>query len=1086
MAVSRIERMGRSFADVWADKIYPEIQGDYAAILRMTPTKIANKATKRFLEEADKAAEKRDKAEKKAKKKENKLIRRTSEKDEDDELHQQEDASLSDACEERMKEVVTEVGEKKEKRNVYMNLAWTGPVANTPVQADISYAKVASVAVDLFCSTAAASQAASADAQQPPAGASGAEDASGQQAQRGVVDIVLQAERLPWRIPDSVERGFEIPICLTAAEAVPELGHFQRLGMDVVVNAVWLAFYWAKLESDAKTVSAIQELILDWPMDFMLVEGSSPEQIDERKFLWGVNQCARVERLRDFIGLESSNLMRIVSQAAEFTKSKLTGVKKANARIVQQWLNQHVNWGALRCPNAEIVERLLLNWTSVQSNSKVLEVIEAAVQRWGRNNLLDWPTKIGTIVTKTDASSLGYVVESLYTQMWRKNAADPYGASELKKVVVEILWVRAYTQGCISRYPLLIQGKGEASDAMKTMLHQPLKLFLKTEGPDRDPTWVQSLPHEAQRLFMKHVLELTQGLFRPEIQGALEKTTSEKFSVERFHQTTRVTQRFATKFRVVYDSLAAGTQEKPESSEGGKAETASPEAVKTPLVGGEVEKRPERREMQVSAFRMECEQHCKQELEARVVSLAVQGIHVEIKQEVTNTRLYQNLTEEVPFMGFYDVKNARLCSIFEGEGLTHREPVLDVADVERFLATVVPLMRPGRDLVWILAGRTESNLAKLKKVLYHAGGKESSIDCRLLYEIFYLCYNAKQMQQYGHWKRQRGIANSKTLEQCFCVYKGKMPRMMPKARMYVDQGSSLFNQVVRNVPVLAPRHQALVNRDVREASLASMTGIPHHEDKTEKERESRLQETNAAEGASELLHQPVAEDNGVAESKTLVASVLKKRKLYKQLTGTEVPWFPHDNDMTLLKELCWETGRPRWVVHGTPAGGAGVQGCMEAGCSVVLLCFDEHHRDHLARFLLERAVESMVSGTSVVFNDQKLRARSIELNLMRADAAEKDDDKDKKDSKEEAEKKDKKDEKGSKEGAGHKAKKVKKNKSAKGKEEMTDTPRKRKAKSTAGSAKKSAKKQQDPRPSSATSSSSDESGDTSSSERVKG
>ena len=97
----------------------------------------------------------------------------------------------------------------------------------------------------------------------------------------------------------------------------------------------------------------------------------------------------------------------------------------------------------MRCPNAEIVERLLLNWTSVQSNSKVLEVIEAAVQRWGRNNLLDWPTKIGTIVTKTDASSLGYVVESLYTQMWRKNAADPYGASELKKVVVEILWVRA-------------------------------------------------------------------------------------------------------------------------------------------------------------------------------------------------------------------------------------------------------------------------------------------------------------------------------------------------------------------------------------------------------------------------------------------------------------------------------------------------------------------------------------------------------------------------------------------------------------------------------------------------------------------
>ena len=34
-------------------------------------------------------------------------------------------------------------------------------------------------------------------------------------------------------------------------------------------------------------------------------------------------------------------------------------------------------------------------------------------------------------------------------------------------------------------------------------------------------------------------------------------------------------------------------------------------------------------------------------------------------------------------MGFYDVKNARLCQIFEGEHLMHREPMLDAEDVER-------------------------------------------------------------------------------------------------------------------------------------------------------------------------------------------------------------------------------------------------------------------------------------------------------------------------------------------------------------------------------------------------------------------
>ncbi len=47
----------------------------------------------------------------------------------------------------------------------------------------------------------------------------------------------------------------------------------------------------------------------------------------------------------------------------------------------------------------------------------------------------------------------------------------------------------------------------------------------------------------------------------------------------------------------------------------------------------------------------------------------------------------------------------------------HREPLLDTADFERFINTVDPLLTPSRDVAWILAGRTESNLHKTKKVL---------------------------------------------------------------------------------------------------------------------------------------------------------------------------------------------------------------------------------------------------------------------------------------------------------------------------------------------------------------------------------
>ena len=78
-------------------------------------------------------------------------------------------------------------------------------------------------------------------------------------------------------------------------------------------------------------------------MDFVLIEGDTPEDVEQNRFLWGVNLSTRVERLRDMVGLESINLMRIVARAAELTQSKLMGVKKANAEIVHKWLIDHVN-----------------------------------------------------------------------------------------------------------------------------------------------------------------------------------------------------------------------------------------------------------------------------------------------------------------------------------------------------------------------------------------------------------------------------------------------------------------------------------------------------------------------------------------------------------------------------------------------------------------------------------------------------------------------------------------------------------------------------------------------------------------------
>ena len=130
---------------------------------------------------------------------------------------------------------------------------------------------------------------------------------------------------------------------------------------------------------------------------------------------------------------------------------------------------------------------------------------------------------------------------------------------------------------------------------------------MKTESPERDPTWVQSLPTEALRCFMKHALELYQGLYRPDIQGALQK-----FHVDKFHQTTRVNQRFTTAFGIAYTSLvgtpaeakaAKGAEQQPSSSSAEQHTAASAGPALSANSESRLEKKPELRAEQVSAFR---------------------------------------------------------------------------------------------------------------------------------------------------------------------------------------------------------------------------------------------------------------------------------------------------------------------------------------------------------------------------------------------------------------------------------------------------------------------------------------------------
>ena len=102
--------------------------------------------------------------------------------------------------------------------------------------------------------------------------------------------------------------------------------------------------------------------------------------------------------------------------------------------------------------------------------------------------------------------------------------------------------------------------------------------------------------------------------------------------MEKFLAATRVQERFTQPFTVAYDSLIGKTTattgasaEDEAASAATKEEAAAKEAPEADGAGSAVNKKTASREADIANFRVQCEAHCKQELEARVVALVREG-----------------------------------------------------------------------------------------------------------------------------------------------------------------------------------------------------------------------------------------------------------------------------------------------------------------------------------------------------------------------------------------------------------------------------------------------------------------------------
>ena len=253
----------------------------------------------------------------------------------------------------------------------------------------------------------------------------------------------------------------------------------------------------------------------------------------------------------------------------------------------------------------------------------------------------------------------------------------------------------------------------------------------------------------------------------------------------------------------------------------------------------------------------------------------------------------------VRFMAFYDVKNAMLMERRSTETVVQREPIVDMVKFTAFCEVANGILKHGTDFVWILAGKSDANVDKIRKKVAELGWRQKAL---------HLVYDWKKSQKW-YVKKMRGMANTRTYEKAIFCWKGKFPHGLPKDRQYVDAGSELYVDTMLKVPVLHPKDLTYVDASVLAESLKTMCGLSDAD-----EEEATPEEPEEAASAASM--RPLQEH-------------VKKRRLYRTATDESVVWFPHDNHPDLLKEFVWESGSPRWVLHGTPASGAGILGCLE-------------------------------------------------------------------------------------------------------------------------------------------------------------
>ena len=768
------------------------------------------------------------------------------------------------------------------------------------------------------------------------------------------------------RLPQLWPRQLNIPIaCLTTDE--PVKGEMVRYGCCLAVCSFWLTYFQAKTSGDADTLRAMRALAANVPFDFKLFN-------NQDEILSAAAESLEAnEMLRELFGLSGVVLINLVQEVKEMLGRRDAGKKDANA--IAEHLATLKWYDAKRCPKKDTVEHYLTIGGMLRRAPRAQVALEMASARFGRDTVFDEPTKLLLFVQKSaNAAELEFLMEGLLVGMIRSNNMDRQSVQELKNRAGEpaaLLFIRRYFLHLERQYPLpaapATGGQMCGPEGVRRILFSPLAWWHEClEGPAQGLSWTAGLS-EPWALMFAHGRAVLEGRFNEPLRGPLGSPPPGGAKPADFLKIERVKAVFLDPFEKAYREFTGKAVEDPTGQPGtGGAPGTLPGTGSAPGTLPGTGSAPGSSKPDANTIREDARRHADEFLAQHLMIVVKGQTGPEMLVALRGNAGWAGLTNARQFSGIYDPKNARLAKIYAGSGNKSRQnwwqrvPALVVADFQTWARVMDALMTPGIDMVWVFSGKSRSQERLLEAEM-----------AKLKWEFkpLTLVYDPRTMRNM-YWVRERGMGNAGMTEVLYCCWKGAVPKF-PSNRAHVDAGAPIYYDVMQRVPVASEGELLWGTPADRDRLLAIMgVDIPEAAD--------TAAEPDPGSGPDE------GADTAAAKRK--YAKRHSGRALVRTPSSDQVPLFPLDNSPRLTKEIVHESGsEPRVILHGTPAGGAGVYGLLSMRAYVVALVQDDAHGAKMRASLLDRIADSAMTPGGV-FRTPALARQVQELGVGKAQA----------------------------------------------------------------------------------------------------